>query len=182
MLVDDAGLRLAETNEVDDVAEDLDQARIRRAVEVGEGEVLDAAFDQESTERDEESHEVARVGCEDAVCIVAIGLFCRRAHGGRHDLACCVCEQLRKPFEDFLDLLWVGFAQVFYGEVDTDVTDAAGDFRIFLSGRSVRDRVRSRPIVALRTSFIKASSSSSLLGFCWLDCCEPRGAMLILGL
>jgi hypothetical protein len=40
-----------------------------------------------------------------------------------------------------LDLLRVGFAQVFYGEVDADITDTAGNLGVFLRAWSVCCRV-----------------------------------------
>lgn len=45
MLINDSSLRFSEPDEVDDVAEDLDQAWMSRSVEVAEGEVLDATLE-----------------------------------------------------------------------------------------------------------------------------------------
>lgn len=46
MLIDDRSLRLAETDEVDDVGEYLDQSVMGGFVKVGEGEVFNAALFQ----------------------------------------------------------------------------------------------------------------------------------------
>ena len=75
VLINNTSLRFAEPNEIDDVAENLDESWSRRSVEVGEGEVFDTTFEQELAHRDEEAHEFARIWSEDAVCVVAVHLF-----------------------------------------------------------------------------------------------------------
>lgn len=44
MLVDCGGLRLSETDEIDDIGEDLDEAVVCRSEEVVKGEVSNAAL------------------------------------------------------------------------------------------------------------------------------------------
>jgi hypothetical protein len=132
MLINNAGLRLAEADEVDDVAKDLDQAWVRRLVDVRESEVLDTTFDQQPAKRDEEAHEIASVCSKDAIRVIAVHLFGCESHGWCDYISCGVCEEFGKPFEHFLDLLRVGFAQIFYRKADTYVTDTAGNLGVFL--------------------------------------------------
>jgi len=54
------------------------------------------------------------------------------AHCWFHRLARGVQEEFGEPFEDFLDLLGLRPQEVFAGEWDTDVADAAGDFLVRL--------------------------------------------------
>jgi hypothetical protein len=136
-LINNAGLRLAESNEIDDVAEDLDQAWVCRLVNVRESEVLDTTFNQQPAECDEEAHEVASVRGKDAVRVIAVHLFCCESHGWRDYISSSVCEKFGEPFENLLDLLRVWFAQVFYRKTDAYITDAAGDLGIFLGSWSV---------------------------------------------
>ena len=56
MLVDSGSLRFAEADEVDDVGEDFNEAVMCGPEEVGEGEVGNAAFDEEAPQGDVEAH------------------------------------------------------------------------------------------------------------------------------
>jgi hypothetical protein len=47
VLVDHRGLRLAETDEVDQVGEDFDESIVSRFCKIGEGKVIDSALNEE---------------------------------------------------------------------------------------------------------------------------------------
>lgn len=131
VLVHGGRLRFAEADEVDDVGEDLDEAIVGGAEEVGEGEVGDAALDEEFPQRGVEAHEVPRVAGDDVHVLLA-DFFRGRAHCGLHRLARRVHEEFGEPLEDLLDLLGLWLHEVVAGEWDADIVDTSCDFLVCL--------------------------------------------------
>ena len=110
MLIYNTRLRLPKPNKVDDVAEYLHKSRILWAIQVRECEVLDPALNQQFPHDNEETHQLARIRRKYSVRIVAAHILSCGFHCRRDDFACRVGEEFGEPFEDFLDLLRVGFA------------------------------------------------------------------------
>lgn len=107
---------------------------MRRSVEIGESEIFDTALEKQFAHGDEEAHQFSRIWREDLVRIIAAHVFCCRLHRGRDDFARRVCEQLAEPFEDLLDLLWIGFSEILHGEIDANVADTSCYLSIGLHG------------------------------------------------
>jgi hypothetical protein len=132
MLVNNLRLALPKPDEIDHIREDLDQPEMARLIQILEGEIVDAALAEQFAQNDEETHQIARVGREDAVGVPSGDVFSCGAHGGRNHLAGRVHEQFGEPFEDFLDNLRVRLLEVLDGEVDAYIGDAACDLVIRL--------------------------------------------------
>jgi hypothetical protein len=160
MLIDGRRLLLAETNEVDDVREDLDEPVVGRFEEVRKRKVRDSALespappsgtpvvwgrrsmarmrgtlsylDEQSPQRHIKPQQIPRVGGDD-LDVLPAHVLRRGAHGRLHRLARRVHQELCKPFEDLLDLLRVRPLQILGRELHADVADTSGDFMIWLS-------------------------------------------------
>ena len=105
---------------------------MRGSVEIRESEVLDPAFEQQLSHRDKEPHQLARIGCKDSIRIIAAHVFCGGFHRGCDDFARRICQELGEPFKDLLDLLGVGFSEVFDAKIDADVAYASCYLSIWL--------------------------------------------------
>lgn len=128
MLIDCSGLRLSETDKVDDVGEDFDKAVVSRFEEVIEGEIRNPALqtcqshytyrvqcafylNEQFPQRHVKAHQIPRIGRHN-LHVFPANVLRSSTHGRFDRLPCCIHEQFRKPFEDFLDLLRVGLLQI----------------------------------------------------------------------
>lgn len=126
-----------------------------RLVKIRESEVLNTALEQSDYARscrmdirthllqqllqdDEEGHQVACVAGVQPLGALAAQVLGRSAHCRRNHLASGVHKQFGKPFEDFLDNLWVGFLEVCDGELDADICDASCNLRVGLRALAMR--------------------------------------------
>ena len=126
-----------------------------RLVKIRESEVLNTALEQSDYARscriyirthllqqllqdDEEGHQVACVAGVQPLGALTAQVLGRSAHCRRNHLASGVHKQFGKPFEDFLDNLWVGFLEVCDGELDADICDASCNLRVGLRALAMR--------------------------------------------
>lgn len=75
-------------------------------------------------ERNIKTHQIPRIR-RDNLYILSINILCSGTHRRLNCLARCIQKQLRKPFEDLLNLLRVWFYKIFRGKSNTDVTYAS---------------------------------------------------------
>jgi hypothetical protein len=91
----------------------------------------DPYLDEQSSQRNIKPQQIPRVGGDD-LDVLPADILRRGAHGRLHRLARRVHQELRKPFEDLLNLLRVRALQILGRELHADVTDTSCDFMIWL--------------------------------------------------
>ena len=94
---------------------------------------FNAVYDQQATQHDEQSHEVARVAAVKPLSIATNEFLRCSAHGWRNDVACRVHEDIGEVFEYALDVLFFWFAEIFDCARDTDLGHAEGELGVGLS-------------------------------------------------
>src|SRR5450432_2027078 len=103
MFINHVRVAFAEPHKIDNVAEDLGQALVRWLLEILEGEVGDATFEEKLAQRDIEAHEIAHIRWNNIHKFPAY-IFCCGAHRRINSFVRRIHEKLSKPLEDLLDL------------------------------------------------------------------------------